>query len=322
MRRYWITRTRGEEALALLLPVLDRPEARADQALFGTALVTAALAARGIDIALARQLGEQAVELARQLDAGRLLIESLSALSSVYYHVGEPERGLPPGREAVQRARQLGDDVLLGESLTHYQLCDALFDPAHARALFSEAIACTQRSGDQLFANVLTNHAGLHALHTGDIAAARAYFQQAAQAMRAIGDQGFTVSINMGWVLRQDDDPDGARASFEAALRISRRRGIRSGIAHASLGLACLAADTGDWLRAAVLHGVAQAFLDPSGQPWEGFEARYRRDSLDQVRAHLGQDQFDRAYARGMRLSFDEALDLASGKASQPDLPL
>ena len=121
--------------------------------------------------------------------------------------------------------------------------------------------------------------------------------------MRAIGDESSNVSINMGWVLRQDNDPDGARSSFGAALRTSRRNGVRSGIAYASLGLACLAADAGDWHRAAVLHGVAQAFLDPTGQPWEELEVRYRQDSLDEVRAHLGQEQFDQAYARGMALS-------------------
>jgi hypothetical protein len=85
-------------------------------------------------------------------------------------------------------------------------------------------------------------------------------------------------------------------------------------------GLACLAADKGDWHRAAVLHGVAQAFLDRTGLPWEELEARYRRDSLDQVRAHLGQEQFERAHAGGMALSFGDAFDLATGKASQPDL--
>jgi len=63
-----------------------------------------------------------------------------------------------------------------------------------------------------------------------------------------------------------------------------------------------------------VLHGVAHAFLDPIRQPWEDLEAGYRRDSLDQVRAHLGQEQFDLAYARGMALQPDQALDLASGK--------
>jgi hypothetical protein len=42
LKRYWITRTRGGQALALLLPALDRPEARADPELFGAALVSAA----------------------------------------------------------------------------------------------------------------------------------------------------------------------------------------------------------------------------------------------------------------------------------------
>jgi tetratricopeptide (TPR) repeat protein len=303
------------------MPALERPEARADLELFGSALLTAAHAARFVDLAMARQLGEQAVTLARQLDAGRLLIESLADLSYFCYLAGEPERGLPPGREAVERARQLGDDVLLGESLAGYLLCDAIIDPAHARPLFTEAIACTQRSGDHLVAYYLTNNAGVHALRAGDISAARTYLQQAAHAMRASGEEGIDLSINMGWVLHQDSDPGGARSSFEAALRMSRRNGDRSGIALAGLGLACLAADAGDWHRAAMLHGVAHAFLGRSGQPWEELEARYRRNSLDQVRAHLGQEQLDRAYATGMALSPDEALQLASGKAPPPDLP-
>jgi predicted ATPase/class 3 adenylate cyclase len=319
LHRYWMARNRDEEAVGLLLPVLARPDARADPELFGTVLITAAFAARYVDIAAARRLGEQAVKLARQLHAARLLIESLTALSSAYYLAGQPQRGLPPGREAVQRARQLGDDVLLGESLTQYLECHALIDPAHAEPLFTEAIACTQRSGDHLFASYVNNNAAVEALRAGDIPAARAYLQQAAQAMREIGDDGLNLSINMGWVLRQDSDPDGAQSSFEAALQMSRRIGDRSGFAYASLGLACLAADAGDWHRAAVLHGVAQAFRDPTGQPWQDLEAGYRRDSLDQVHAHLSQEQLEQAHAKGTALSFDDALDLASGKPSHPD---
>jgi predicted ATPase/class 3 adenylate cyclase len=315
LKRYWITRHRNEEALALLMPVLDRPDARADPELFATALLTATHIALGyVDIAIARRLGEQAVTLARQLDTDRLLIESLAALSSIYERAGEPERGLPPGREAVQRARQLGDDVLLAMSLMDYLWCDALIDPAHAEPLFNEAIACTQRSGDHLIAHYLNTYAGLHALRAGDIPAARSYLQQAAQAARAIGYESGHVSTNMGWVRRRDNDSDGAQSIFEEALRMSRRHGDRYSIANASLGLACLAADTGDWHRAAVLHGVAQAFLDRAGLPWEELEARYRRDSVDQVRAHLGQEQSDRAYAMGRAFSSDQAFDLASGK--------
>jgi hypothetical protein len=64
----------------------------------------------------------------------------------------------------------------------------------------------------------------------------------------------------------------------------------------ASLGLACLAADAGDW----------------------DLEARYRQDSVRRMRAHLGREQFDRAHAKGMALSFDEAIDLATEKTPSP----
>jgi len=300
--------------------VLDRPEARADRRLFAAALVTAATVGCRVGIARARQLGEQAVTLARRLNDDRLLIDALATLGFVCHLAGDPKRGLPLGREAVQRARQLGDDVLLGMSLTNCLLCEALIDPAHAGPLFTEAIACTQRSGDYLFASFVNNNAGVYALRAGDIPAARAYLQHAAEAMREIGGEIIDLPVNTGWVQRHDHDPDGARSSFAAALRISRHIGDRSGIAYASLGLACLAADAGDWRRAAILHGVAQAFLGPTGQPWEELEARYRQDSLAQIRARLGQEQFEPAYSRGMALSFGEALDLASGKPSQPHL--
>jgi hypothetical protein len=123
------------------------------------------------------------------------------------------------------------------------------------------------------------------------------------------------VSLNLGWVLRQDGDPDGARPLFEAALRIGRHNGDRSDIAYACLGLACMAADVGDWHRAGTLHGVAQAFLDPTGEAWQDPEARYRRESLGQLHARLGDEQADRAYAEGLALSLDQALDLAIGTA-------
>jgi predicted ATPase len=283
LRRYWMDRYRGEEALALLRPALDRPDARADPELLGEALVTATLTARFVNTAAALHLGDQAVTLARQIGADRLLIESLAALSYVCYLAGEPQRGLLPGQEAVERARQLGDDVLLGESLTDYLFCDAHINPEHAAPLFTEAIACIQRSGDRMVAESLHTIAGIYALRAEDIPAARAHLHQVAQTMRAIGYENPHLSINTGWVLRQDHDPDGAQDSFRTALRISRRNGDRVGIACASLGLACLAADTGDWHRAAVLHGIAQAILDRTGQPWQELEAHYRQDSLDHV---------------------------------------
>ena len=315
--RYWLARCRWREAVGLLVPVLQRPEARADPALFAAALITATVVAKFIDATMARQFAEQAVQVARGLGDDRLLITALAELCSTHFFAGEPDMGLPFGQESVQRARPLGDDVLLAASLLLY--LQVIGPAAQSRQLFGEAIACTERSGDHLTNSWLHNDAGYVALVAGDLPAARAHLDASAHAGQQIGFENTTVPENLGLVLRAEGDPDGARSAFGAGLRIGRRNGDNSCMAYAILGLACLAGDAGDWDRAAALHGAAQAFFDRTGNPWQEsapLEARNRRDSLAQVRAHLGDEQLERAYAQGMALSLEKALDLALGKAS------
>ena len=306
--RYWLARCRWQEAVGLLAPALQRPDARADPGLFAAALITATVVAKFVDATMARQFAEQAVETARGLGDDRLLIKALAELCSAHFFAGEPDLGLPFGQEAVERARPLGDDVVLAASLLLYLQA---FGPAASGQLFGEAIASTERSGDHLTNCWLHNDAGWVALAAGDIPAARAHLDAAAHAGQQIGFENTAVPENLGLVLRAEGNLDGARSAFGAALRISRRNGDYWGMAYAVLGLACLAGDAGDWNRAAVLHGAAQGFLDRTGKPWQEVEARNRRDGLGQVRAHLGVEQMERAYAQGITLSLDQALDLA-----------
>jgi predicted ATPase/class 3 adenylate cyclase len=306
--RYWLARSRQREAFGLLVPALQRPGARTDPALFAAALLTAWLTASYIDIATARQLAEQAVQVARQLGDERLLSRSLAGLCGAHFLAGEPDIGRPFGQESVELARRLGDDYVLAKSLLSYLLT---IDPARALPLYAEAIACTERSGDYLNNSILHNNAGVTAMSTGDIPAARAHLEAAAQAGRQIGYQDTSVMANLGCVLRAEGDLDGARSMCEAALRASRRNGDSGGTAYACLYLALLAGDAGDWDRAAVLHGTAQAFLDRTGGAWSEDDARDRRDSLGQAHVHLGDEQLKRAHAQGMALSLDKALDLA-----------
>ena len=112
-------------------------------------------------------------------------------------------------------------------------------------------------------------------------------------------------------ILRAEHDPDGARSALQEALRTGRRIGDKRTMADAMGGLACLDGDLGDWPRAAMLHGAAQALHDTTGAPWEPPAARRRQESLDQAGGALGGKQLQRAYTDGMALSFDQAIDLA-----------
>jgi predicted ATPase/class 3 adenylate cyclase len=315
--RYWMARSREQEALGLLVPVLRRPDADGDPAPFAAALTAAAAVALYIDLAMARQLAEQAVQVTRQLGDEQLLSRALAILCDAYFFAGEPEAGRPFGQESVELARRFGDDVLLAEALIGYLLT---VDPARSGHLWTEAIACTERSGDHFINCVLHNNAGEAAREAGDLPAARAHLEAAAQAGKQIGFPETLVMANLSRVQRAEGDPVGARSTLEAVLRINRRNGNSSYMASAILCLACLTGDAGDWHQAAVLCGAAEAFNDQTGSPWDESDARDRQDLLDHACAHLGDEQLERACAQGRALSFEKALDMALGKAD-PALP-
>jgi predicted ATPase/class 3 adenylate cyclase len=316
LRRYWTTHG-ARAAAALIQPVLERPEARSDHRLFVDAAITVMSVNRGLDVQVALRFGERVLAEARQVGEPSLLIEALAVHCGLYYFAREPERGVAFGAEAVALARRTGDNVLLGSSIQGYLLCLDMTDPGAAEQLYAEAIACARRSGDRLTAHLLHNNASVHALRAGDAAAARAHLAQARQAGAEIGELSNVVAVNMGWVQRHEHDPEGARATFQDGLRLSRRTGDNYGLAYCSLGLACVAGDLGDWRRAAGLHGAAQAFFDQLGGPWQDPEDRYREDSIAAARRRLGDAQFDQAYARGLALGFDDAIALALGGARQ-----
>jgi predicted ATPase/class 3 adenylate cyclase len=311
LSRYWWVRSSRDEAAGLIWSVLERPEVQAEPQLWCPALLIVAAWADFLGTEKARHSTEQAVEIARSLRDERLLVRSLGMRAAVYYFAGQSEVGLPYGQEALDRARELGDDVLLGESLLLHLLCRQALDPTSTAALYAEGLACTRRSGDRFVRFMLRNNAGCMALDLSDVAAARAHLDQARQIAREIGCDTHHVDLNLGWVHREEGDSQAAASLFRAALRAARRHGDRSGTAYALLGFACTVVDQSDWRRGALLLGHAQALRDSTGTPWLSPEVRYCQVSVDRARAQLGDEEFERAYAEGRDQPPEEALDLA-----------
>jgi predicted ATPase len=309
--RYWLGRHHYREAAGLLVPVLGRPEAADDPALFAEALVAAAVQAAPTDGLTCLRLAQQADQVARGLGDNRLIALCSGVLSYAHYLAGELEQARSLGQQSVERARQLSDDVLLGMTLRAYLLAA---EPARSQPLYAEAIACTERSGDHLFNLELHSTAGYAALCMGDVLSAKAHLEAATQAAKAMRDPYLIPSYFLGLTLRADHDLDGARSAFEDVIRNGRPAGMYF-VLGAMLGLACLAGDQHDWHRAAMLHGAAQALHDQTGHQWQLLEARYRDESLHQATTALGDEQFRRAYSQGMALSLDQAIDLARRRA-------
>jgi hypothetical protein len=115
---------------------------------------------------------------------------------------------------------------------------------------------------------------------------------------------------NLGWVLHQEGEPDGARSCFTQALRTARLRGRAGDIPYPVLGLACCATQRGAFRTSAVLHGGADALLSQSSVSWEALEADMRDQDITVLREGLG-DEFEHLYAEGLTLPNDEIIKLA-----------
>ena len=122
-------------------------------------------------------------------------------------HSGRVGAGGQLGQESVERARELGDNVLLGMSLGVYA---SVVHAAESGRLCAEAIACAERSGDICTRLVVHNNAGFIALGMGDIPAAQAHLETAVRAAEVIGVPHFLALGNLAEILRAEHDLGGA----------------------------------------------------------------------------------------------------------------
>jgi hypothetical protein len=196
-----------------------------------------------------------------------------------------------------------------------FLLCSDRAQPERTADLTAEAIACAERTGDEMLAGMLHNNAGVYQLRQGNLAAARRHLQRAEEANEGTGQQDPVPVLNLGWVLREGDDRPGAASRFERAVRVSRRVGDMNDLAYATLGLACLASDASEWRRAAVLHCFADSLLARSGEPWQDPEDKFRQKSRDLIRVHLDEAEFGRACAQGTALDVRRGVDFALNRS-------
>ena len=107
---------------------------------------------------------------------------------------------------------------------------------------------------------------------------------------------------------------DEALPLMRSCLRAHRRTGFRREIGDLIFSAACIASARGDGVRAATLHGAADALREDAyktGQLYkDDSEAVLEEESTARARELLGDDTVERAYVSGLALSNAEACDL------------
>jgi tetratricopeptide (TPR) repeat protein len=179
-----------------------------------------------------------------------------------------------------------------------------------------EALALFQQVDDRFGIARARQNLAVLAIRQGDLVAARTHINEALRLRREMHRNGRVLHASLyhlGLVELLDRNVSAARDAFEELLIVSRQMGTRPWVAYSLLGLAFCASSTGDYERAAGLHGAADVLFEDLGEALDPDLQSLRDRDLGRLRTlHRGDDQFDIAYAEGRGLKPREAVALAA----------
>jgi predicted ATPase/transcriptional regulator with XRE-family HTH domain len=286
--RYWWTRGYLSEGRDWLRTILAQATSDDHPAWKARALRGAGwLAYAQGDYPSARSLFEQSLALFRQNDDKRGTASTLDNLGAVAFTLG---------------------------------------DNAAARLLYEQSLAIRKDVGEEHAIATSLNNLGLVATAQSDFVAARPLLEESLSLYRHLDDAyGIATSLNNLALLArcqgEGDDLSGVPLLKES-LEIRKTMTDRYAIAYSLAGYAGLAGRQADSIaaarRAARLLAATQTLLEAIGARLENVYLTEYNRTLDAVRAHLGEEEYQRAWQEGRVMSMEEAIEYALEQARKP----
>jgi predicted ATPase/DNA-binding SARP family transcriptional activator len=265
-------------------------------------------------------LGLAALEIFRALGEDHWAVRTLLIVSNVRGYNGDFTGALAIAEEALETARRVGDDVLVGGALAQM----ALGTPCAVEALplVREGAALLRAAGAHHFAGAMLTSVGMAALREDEYALAEEAQAAALDAARADGGDAYTfamVSGNVGLAALLAGGIEPALAAFGDELATARAHGFRGFDFEGLLGIAGVAAARGEDRRAAILQ--AAAWRESSTIISEAEAPVYERvvqRCIAPARQRLGEAAWEAAGAEARAMTTAEAVAYALQSALLP----
>ncbi len=274
------------------------------------------------DFARAEALFAEGVALARALGDRWTLAVSLHNLADVARLRGAYERAAALTGESLVLARAIEDRWMIAQALlTLGLIARDRGEAAEATALLAEGLAIARGLGHTRDIALALTGLGLVAEARGDLDRAAALCAESLALLRPLGDKIRVADAltALGRVRRAQGDDARAALLHGEGLALFRAVGNRLGVAESLEGLAAVAgqADTmrqrARAERATRLLAAAAAVREVVGSPLAPAEHAARARAVAGLRAALGDARFGEAWAAGLALSPEQAIDEAAG---------
>src|SRR5688572_25874895 len=293
-------------------------QGRADEALrTASALMTFWMTTKRIDESAAWFDRVLAMSGGDPVHRGRALFDA----GYLAFWSGDDERSSSLQHQALKIGREANNATVMALALVGLARIALRTNVDEARRLCREAVAVTDGTDDRIGRSSAMHVLAVAAQMSGDLVEAGDLMRQRIVIGRET-DNFATISIecgNLSMVERQLGHLDEAEALAREALEIDYRRGDAMSIPWKVNGLAAVAADRGEVVRAATLIGIADGALAAAHGAWPPDEReQYERTVAILLRA-MPPAQFDHARSEGRAMDTADAIAFAlRADRSQP----
>jgi len=185
------------------------------------------------------------------------------------------------------------------------------------------ALAKSREASPPLRAKLLHGTAALARQMQGDQERAVALDQEGLALARSVGDRETMARclLNLGHARNPMKDPQGAGALYIESLTLARGIGDRWIMGSAVQGLAVVAGAEEAFIRAARLHGAAEATFESYDLPYSPHSVTDQTvlgRSIVAILSRLGREAFGAAWAEGRRMPLELVVDYALGRLGLP----
>ncbi len=177
-----------------------------------------------------------------------------------------------------------------------------------ARRYYEEGLALYRSLGNRSRAAILLMNTGIIANHQQDYPLAESLYQESLATFRALQDLGplAAVLLNLGELACNQGNHGLAHDYLSESLTIAERLGEKERIASVLNMMACAMWPQGRHEQAARLFGAATGIFASLGVSLSPRDQAVYEASVVEVRAALGEQEFQEAWSRGVDLPLDQ----------------
>jgi len=249
--------------------------------------------------------------------APRYRARGLRALAEVHWARGESEAAEALAVEALELSRAGGDSDELSRSLLAAAFTTfAAGKNAEARALAEDALAILRGYKQRLSMLATLSILGDIAIADGDLVAAEDRFREGLSIAREEGDERHTAIplFNLGNVAYARGNWAEARSCYEQANASWVRARDKWVEAMSMSGLANVLCREGQSDYSARIQGYVDRLLREVGGGLQPVERACYLDTTQALKAHLGEEGYQRAFEQGKALAQEQAIEMALNK--------